>query len=224
MDLSLLGGIEKAQITVKDKPNAQGVSDEIGVITVQFNPSTLRIESNANAYKIKGMLANLSDLPNQLDRQASIVLSTDLIFDTVQNADAFHGDALRLSSQDIISQAASAAYGAGKKGAATSYTVLPQTSLMIAILLNCYPVTFNWGRQAFSGVFTEMQAKYLMFSPAGHPIRSKVSIRIQQHLAAKTDSAHWEKAYDNLFNNGEVRASHEKSALQQQSFLNLSGY
>jgi hypothetical protein len=73
-------------------------------------------------------------------------------------------------------------------------------------------------------MLTELQVKYLMFSPAGHPIRSKVSIRLQQLIEGNKEMKYWDNAYDNLFTNDIVRASHEKSALQQQSFVNFSGY
>ncbi|MDR1952988.1 MAG: hypothetical protein LBQ21_00680 [Clostridiales Family XIII bacterium] len=220
MGISLLGGLEKAKLQLRATPyihiNGMEMESPIaGEFDVQFNPSTLRLETNAKNYQIKGMMANLHDLPNQVDRSASVVLGVDLIFDAVQNADAFHGDALRVSSQDVISQGASAA---------KSHTVLPQTNGMIAILAMRMYVVFNWGRQSFSGMITELQAKYLMFSPSGHPIRSKVSIRIQQLIEGNKDMAYWDDAYDNLFTDDVVRASHEKSSLQQQSFINLSGY
>jgi hypothetical protein len=63
-----------------------------------------------------------------------------------------------------------------------------------------------------------------MFSPSGHPIRSKASIRIQQAITSKKDVQYWDKAVTTMFADDATRASHEKSLLQQQSIINLSGY
>jgi hypothetical protein len=222
MSITLPGNVEKAKFIIEDKPIGSTQGNTIGEFAVQFNPNSLRFESNAEAYQTKGMMANLSELPNQVDRRASIVMNVELIFDAVQNADAFHRDSLRLSSQDLVSQAASAMKGAGQKD--SEYSVLQQTNVMIALLITCPLVIFNWGKQSFSGLLTEVQAKYVMFSPVGHPIRSRVMVRIQQFIEAEKSMKNWDNAYQKLFADEKVRASHEKSVLQQQSFLNLSGY
>ncbi|MDR2163096.1 MAG: hypothetical protein LBO70_04045 [Clostridiales Family XIII bacterium] len=214
------GSVEQAKFIIKDRPDVSSRSKTRIELNVQFNPSSLRFESNAESYQAKGMMAHLSDLPNQVDRRASIVLNVDLIFDAVQNADAFHGDALRLSSQDVVSRTAATAFG-GMGGKDSDYSVLHRTNLMIALLISSPLVVFNWGNQSFSGVLTEVQARYVMFSPTGHPIRSRLSIRIQQFIDEKRGLQYWENAYEKLFVDDKVRASHEKSILQQQSFLNL---
>jgi hypothetical protein len=60
-----------------------------------------------------------------------------------------------------------------------------------------------------------------MFSQAGRPIRSKVSARIQQFLDEKRELNYWNKAYEKLFADSKTNALHEKSILQQQSFVNI---
>jgi hypothetical protein len=60
-----------------------------------------------------------------------------------------------------------------------------------------------------------------MFSQAGRPIRSKVSVHIQQFLDEKRDLNYWNKAYEKLFADSNANALHEKSILQQQSFVNI---
>ncbi|MDR1029177.1 MAG: hypothetical protein LBL63_07135 [Clostridiales Family XIII bacterium] len=218
---TISGGLEKAKLVFQELNSEGEVSGEGLECAAQFNPSSLRFETSASAQQVKGMMANMTDLPNQQKRQASIVLSAELVFDAVQNADAFHGDSLRLSSQDVISQVGAAFSGRGNK----HYTVIQQTNFLIAaVVIPGTVVTFYWGSQSFFGQMKEVQARYVMFSPSGHPIRSKVSIRIQQAITSKKDVQYWDKAVTTMFADDATRASHEKSLLQQQSIINLSGY
>ncbi|MDR1292747.1 MAG: hypothetical protein LBJ91_05065 [Clostridiales Family XIII bacterium] len=185
-------------------------------IEVQFNPNTIRIDANAESMRAKYMLSHVEGLPNTTNRAASIVLNIDLIFDAVQNSDAFHADGLRLSASDIVSHGG--AFIAGKK-----YSVMKQTNGMVSLLIGIQsPVEFKWGAFSFSGIVSEVQARYLMFSPSGHPIRSKVSVRIVQSLTKEKEFLYWDNAYNNFFGSEDVLAAHARDALQtQQSFFNL---
>jgi hypothetical protein len=162
------------------------------------------------------MINHMEGLPNTVNRSASIILNVDLIFDAVQNSDAFHADRLRLSASDAISHGG--AFITGKK-----YSVMKQTNGMVSLLIGVQsPIKFQWGKLSFLGIVSEVQAKYLMFSSSGHPIRSKVSVRMTQSMGSGGDFLYWDKAYDNFFGSDDALATHARDALQtQQSFLNL---
>jgi hypothetical protein len=188
-------------------------------VEVQFNPSTLRIDSNAETETAKYMLSHMEGLPNIVNREASIIMNVDLIFDAVNNSDAFHADSLSLSPTSIASSAVSAATGtSGQK-----YSVLTQTNGMVALLIaNDSTITFKWGKMTFTGIVTEVQARYIMFSPSGQPIRSKVSIRVNQAIRNDSGYKYWDNAYESFFGNENALAAHARDALQtQQSIFNL---
>jgi hypothetical protein len=197
-------------------------------LIVQFNPSTLRFESSTHEVPVKGQLDNLSDVPNATNRAPSIVLNVDLIFDAVQNADAFHQDSLRLTPTDIATQ-----IGAGLThtihdphdiyNGKIKYTVMPQTKMIIGMATMATTVVFIWGKQSFEGTLESVRAKFEMFSPQGFPIRSRVEMRIQQLVQGGTNQD-WADRYTNFFHNPAMLQKHGKSALQTQSILNLNGY
>jgi hypothetical protein len=64
-------------------------------------------------------------------------------------------------------------------------------------------VTFCWSGLAFHGIVTETRAKYTMFSVSGRPVRSLVSIVIQQDLSGP-DGSYWDKAFDKCFGDADA--------------------
>ncbi|MDR0853279.1 MAG: hypothetical protein LBN34_02815 [Clostridiales Family XIII bacterium] len=187
-------------------------------LTVQYNPSSIRFESSTEEVPVKGMYENLSGLPNSQTRGASIVLNVELIFDAVQNKDAFHQDSLRLpTAGDLVGAGAKALSGDANK----KYTVLPQTNLIIGMITMMPVVKFSWGSQEFDGIVESAQAKFEMFSPKGQPIRSRVSLRIQQVINEDSQSAYWRDKYEDFFPNQKAVSQHDKSKFQNQSVLNI---
>jgi hypothetical protein len=199
---------------------AQGVAELI----VQFNPSTLRLESSANKVPVRGLLDHLSDIPNAQRRNASIVLNVELIFDAVNNANAFHQDSLQMTTPSgIANQVADVANSA--KGEDTKYSVMKQTNLIIGMLTLAPIVKFSWGTQEFEGIMESVRARYEMFSPQGFPIRSRVEMRIEQLVNADQKKGDfWAGKFNTFFENDATLKKHGKSALQNQSVLNLNGY
>jgi hypothetical protein len=187
-------------------------------LTVQYNPNSIRFESSTEDVPVKGMYENLSGLPNSQTRGASIVLNLELIFDAVQNEDAFHQDRMHPpTAGDLVRTGANVLTGDGNK----TYTVLPQTNLIIGMIVMMPVVKFSWGSQEFDGIVESAQAKFEMFSPKGHPIRSRVSLRIQQVINEDSQSAYWKDKYENFFPNQKAVSQHDKSKFQNQSVLNI---
>ena len=187
-------------------------------LEVQYNPSTISINANANNVPFQYLQQNLDNgIPNQNTRPPSIVLAVDLIFDAVNNKDAFMMDKFRLSAGDVVS--AVSAVSTAKNG---GYTVQPQTNGLVAALMreSTRNVTFQWADLSFTGEVSEVQARYTMFSVSGKPIRSVVRLNIVQQVTGSSAATAWNRAFDKAFGNQDVSTSTGgKSALSQLSNL-----
>jgi hypothetical protein len=171
------------------------------MMEVQFNPSTVSLDAYADATPFKGLMSGLdTNVINQQIRAASIVMSCDLIFDAVQNADAFRQDSLTLSASNLVSTGAGLASKI-MSGDDDKYSVLKPTQGLLSLLLNQSGthIIFHYGEFAFAGILKGVQVNYSMFSPVGCPIRSKVSLRIEQVIEDVNMLKVWDGKYDAVF-------------------------
>ena len=192
------------------------------VLQVQYNPSTLSIQANAEAIPFTYLQQNIdSGIPNQNLRAPMVVLAVELIFDAMNPKDAFMMDKVRLSAGDAISSAA----GIAKNIKDGGYTVQPQTEGLLAALLrpNTRTVTFRWGDMAFTGQLIEVRADYTMFSVSGKPIRSRVFMHISQQVESDSDFQYWNKVLDRTFSSGSD-VNLKKPAQQLNNLLNLDSF
>ncbi|MBQ2830888.1 MAG: hypothetical protein IJF15_07750 [Oscillospiraceae bacterium] len=169
------------------------------VMQVQYNPSTLSIQANAEAIPFTYLQQNIdSGIPNQNLRPPMVVLSVELVFDAMNPQDAFMMDRTRLSVDHAVSGISKAVQGA--KG---GYTVQPQTEGLVAALMrpSTRLVTFRWGDMAFTGQMIEARAEYTMFSVSGKPIRSHVQMNIAQQVESDADISYWDNVLDDAFQN-----------------------
>lgn len=161
-------------------------------MTVQYNPSSLSIQANAEPIPFTYLQQNIdSGIPNQNLRPPMVVLSVELYFDEMNPQDAFMLDKLRLSAGSMVSNVAAIA-----KNAKGGYTVQPQTNALLSTVLrpNTKLVTFAWGDMRFTGVVIEVEAEYTMFSPSGKPVRSRVQLNIAQSVESQADVKYWDDA------------------------------
>lgn len=170
---------------------------------VQYNPASISFNATAKAIRQQGMQTNLgSNLPTQLKRPPSIIMSVDLVFDDVNLKDAFMADKIRLSVGDVVT----AVGGVVRNILGEGYSVQPQTNGLIATTM--YPfsrrITFQWAEMEFTGDVSEVQARYVMFSVSGKPIRSMVRLNISQCVTDKASRKKWTKAFDNAFGSGDL--------------------
>jgi hypothetical protein len=220
--VGIFGNIEKAKLIFK-----MMVDNEVREkqLSVQYNPSSIRFDSATESVPVKSYLDNFDEVPAIQERAPSIILNVELIFDAVQNANAFHQDSLRLSTpSDIISQAGAAGKALSADETHKKYSVMSQTNIIIGMTALTPIVMFSWGTQIFGGKINSVRARYEMFSPQGHPIRSRVDMRIEQVLSAKDEVVKWYEKYQHFFNRPDELKKHGKSVLQNQSVLNLNGY
>lgn len=192
---------------------------DVSVMQVQYNPSSLSIQANAQPIPFTYLQQNVdSNVPNQNLRPPMVVLSVELIFDAMNPKDAFMMDKVRLSAGGAVSGAAAVVKEVKDGG----YTVQPQTEGLVAALLRSSTrvVTFRWGDMAFTGQLYEVRADYTMFSTSGKPIRSKVLLNISQQVESNADIKYWDKVLDKTFEQGS-NVELKKPAQQLSNLLNL---
>ncbi len=195
------------------------------VMQVQYNPSTLSIQANAEAIPFLHLQDNMEPgIPNQSQRPPMVVLSVELVFDAMNPKDAFMAE--KFTSISIGGIAESAA-GAAKNSMEPreGYTVQPQTDGLVAALLkpSTRLVTFRWADMAFTGHLVEVQASYTMFSVSGKPIRSKVQMNIAQQVESRTDMDYWDKVMNDVFEKKELEAGRSMSQ-KAGNLLNLNAF
>ena len=199
----------------------QGAGMNTSVMKVQYNPTSLSIQANAEAIPFTYLQQNIdSGVPNQSPRPPMVVLSVDLIFDAMNPKDAFMAEKFSLSTGGIVSSVAGAAQAA--KG---GYTVQPQTDGLIAALMrpSTRVVTFRWADMAFTGQLIEVQAEYTMFSVSGKPVRSKVRMNIAQQVESDADIQYWNKVLDTTFS-GNGEAGGKDMGQKLGNLLNLGAF
>lgn len=170
-------------------------SMDFSVMQVQYNPSSLSIQANAESIPFTYLQENIDNgIPNQNTRPPMVVLSVQLVFDAMNPKDAFMAEKYTSVSTGGIVSSASAVSKALNGG----YTVQPQTDGLLAALLKPFTrlVTFRWADMAFTGQLIEVQAEYTMFSVSGKPIRSTVQMNIAQQVESKADIQYWDNALD----------------------------
>lgn len=191
----------------------QAKGEDLEILKVQYNPSTLTISANASAIQTKSM-QTFSDpsIQTQKERPPSVVLEVDLIFDEINPKDAFMADKLRMSAGDVASTVAAFTKGSGSGG----YSVAAQISGLAGMMLdrNTRNVTFLWQDMMFMGVVSEMRNSYTMFNMSGNPIRGTVRMNITQNVDIEGE-AHWSQALDHCF----VQSAAGKNILEQAASL-----
>lgn len=166
------------------------------VLHVQYNPSSLSIQANAEPIPFTYLQSNIDQgVPNQDMRPPSVVLTVQLYFDAVNKQDSFMFEKADLTVGSIASDIA---------GALKTYTVQPQTNGLLASQFrpDTRVVTFMWGDMKFTGVIVEAQAMYTMFSVSGRPVRSVVQLKIAHQVESKSDQQYWNEALDGAFQKG----------------------
>ena len=192
-----------------------------GSLEVQYNPSSLSINANAQAVPFSYLLKNTDNgIPNQDLRPPSITLSVQLVFDDMNVKDAFMADKFRVTSVgDIVSTGAALV----KNLAGDGYSVQPETNALVAMLMKDTTrlVTFQWADMSFTGEVCQVQARYTMFSVSGQPIRSVVDLVIVQCITNSGNVSQWENAFDKSF----TTSLAGKSLLEKAgNLINITGF
>ena len=174
-------------------------------LEMQYNPTSLRLDTTAGRQMSYSGGAGAVQV-QQYTAPASTTLSCELMFNDVNNMDAFMiGD--NPVTGFTVSNAKNAVMSAGKG----DYSVQRQMEGLLSLLAvpAARHVIFYWGAMCFRGEMTEVTTKYTMFNKKGFPIRGTASIQIRQgdgspdatdpDRAYRYDDTYWLKAFDKTF-------------------------
>ena len=228
LDTGLIGDVV-SQLMGENKPRAdiadayfQKLATKKRMFTVQFNPSSLRLTGRSGGYA--STLDHISDSDNDEVNykkvDASITMSVDLLFDSMDPKDAFMSDKLDMSPTGLAKGAADLYLtGKGKK----KKTVQREVEGFIAALRNenTRLITFHWGELCYSGVLRRVGVEYTMFNVTGEPVRAKVGLTIVCADAKEWPNslAVWQERYKNSFKDGSE--SFVKSSQKAGNLLNF---
>ena len=201
------------------------------VFTVQFNPSSIRLNARG------GGMVPISNLGKEGDNQTSsiefkalnpyITVSFTVIFDALNQADAFMEERFTLGATTLAKNAATAAVTAVKE-----FTVRPQVEGFLAALRNedHRNMVFRWGKLTYAGVLNSVSGTYTMFNTAGNPIRAEVEIGMLMGGTGDGNDEngylhYWKKRYEKIVaDNAQMdmgEASTLSTSTMKQQFSNL---
>lgn len=183
MQLDMNKKIDAGTASVKDRvkffdemDKLSGLSASAGSMfksySVRFNPSELSVSARRGDSMTKINLNRNSDRDQTESSEfPRIELRVDLIFDKVNNTDAFINEKLVLNPTAIVANVARLAKGKDN-------SVQKEVEGFLAAVRNekTKKARFYWKDFAFEGTITTLGAKYTMFNPDGVPIRGIVQI------------------------------------------------
>ena len=215
--------------------NLKGIDNISGrKFTVQFNPSTIRINARGGGrVPVSNFGANAKQSGSIQFRSLDpyITVSFTLMFDALNQADAFMEERFTLGATTLAKNVATAAVEAAGK----EYTVKPQVEGFLAAIRDeeHRPMIFRWGKLMYAGVLNSVSGKYTMFNTVGNPIRAEVEINMllggsKWENAKETDGYlyYWKKRYNDIIdkhakgNIGDGTVSMKTGTVKQQ-FTNL---
>lgn len=165
------------------------------VFQVQFNPQSLQINARGGGRVPKTNFASGGATTIEYgELNPYIEISTTLIFDAVNNHDAFFADKFTIGATSVVKGAATAARALAGK----TWSVQPQVEGFIGALRKAgrRDITFTWGHMSYTGVLNGVDSKYTMFNSNGSPIRAEVGIRMQ--CTGDTALSYWVQRYSQI--------------------------
>ncbi len=208
--------------------NYKSIAQENGfcAMEVQYNPSTIYLQSAQGEREINdGSLDNMANTQIRQFRSPPVTnLSFQLVFDAMNQMDAFMLDASMLSAGGVLSEAMNL-----KKNWADDsegFTVRTQVEGLIASLFS--PLTrraiFCWAGMVFAGSIIQVTGKYTMFNKIGNPIRATVDVTMQQLLETQATEINsvWYKSYKKVFATGVAGAASKWDQAKNNALLNFS--
>ena len=175
---------------------------------VQYNPTTLRM--NTVGGRITKYTAMGDQNPNAVqntDKKTSTYLSVQLVFEDIENTDAFGVTTLFSDAAPSASQLVGAGIGLATSIFTEGYSVRKQVEGLISLLMlkRTRQVIFVWNDMFFHGELLSVDANYSMFNKKGNPIKATVDMQIQQtnaNATFKTDLDYWNEVMDQAFTGG----------------------
>ncbi len=194
----------------------------------QYNPETIELSGQQGSFMARqGAPSSGLNEMSMTNIDAETKLSFRVIFDQVNNHDAFMANKLNVTSVADIANTVTMF--------CNTYSVQGDVDGLLA--LTTQPVTrrviFCFGRMFFSGEVEAVTAKYTMFSPSGRPVAAEVdfSIRQSRNCKVKTsleelnqfDNGYWDRAVEEFFGKAGEDAKIDLRPIGLGNLLNLNG-
>ena len=207
--------LQKAQASLSGKKvatyndiRALAMNKNYIALEVQYNPASLRLDTSAGKQmEFKGGSQN-PEL-SVYKAPSATILTMELLFDDVNNMDAFMLNDNPLTGMTASNVANSAI--SILKNLDEGYSVMRQMQGLLSLLTiaEAQRVIFFWGDMSFHGCVTDVDMQYTMFNKKGHPVRGKVTLSIRQEddeelnmvrdKAYTYDKEYWDSAFDDTF-------------------------
>ncbi len=173
-------------------------------MNVQYNPTSLRMNTVAGTItQYKTMGDDTMNSVQNTDKKASTYLSVQLIFEDINNSDAFGATTLSeggASASNIADMAKSGIINTFSNG----FSVKRQVEGLMSLLMmkRTRQVIFVWNNMFFHGELISVNINYTMFNKLGHPIKATVDLQIQQtngNATFKSDLEYWNEVLNVAF-------------------------
>ncbi len=171
---------------------------------VQYNPSTIKMRTINGRQESKNAQDSIGGL-RSFDTQGKTKLSFDLVFDDVDNMDAFGLNELANVNATSLVNKGLDLYAKG----ATGHSVRKRMDAIMSLLASVatQQVVFCWGKMSFRGQLTDVSNKFTMFNSKGNPVRGEMHIEITQDAGQKEqfeyDDTYWDEAFAKCFKEGD---------------------
>ena len=173
-------------------------------IMVQYNPASLRM--NTMGGRITKYTAVGNETPNSIqntDKETSTYLSVQLVFEDINNADAF-GKSTFSDATVNASNVAEVGMSVATNMFTEGYSIRRKTEGLMSLLMmkRTRQVIFVWNNMFFHGELLSVDINYTMFNKMGNPIKGTVDLQIQQSNANATfasDLEYWNEVFEKAF-------------------------
>ena len=168
---------------------------------VQYNPTSLMLRTVGG--KIRQYQAMGNETMNAMistDKKTSTYLSVQLVYEAIDNADAFGSSSLGMNVDDVVDATKSFLKNSFKGGYSVKKPVEGLLSLMME--KESRQVIFVWNNMFFHGELISANAQFTMFNKLGNPIKATVNLEIQQsngNALFASDRQYWNDAFDKVY-------------------------
>ncbi|MBR6257321.1 MAG: hypothetical protein IKR23_08080 [Lachnospiraceae bacterium] len=174
-------------------------------VPVQYNPTTLSMQTMGGTIEKYTAMGNES--PNSLvshDKKTSTYLTVELIFEQINNMDAFGSAAMDdpMGAVNISNTVDMAEDMVLNSLGGASVRTQVEGLISLLMLKRTRQIIFVWGNMFFHGELLSVDARFTMFNKIGNPIKAVASIQIQQtngNATFKSDMEYWNEVLDEVF-------------------------
>ena len=180
---------------------------------VQYNPATLMLRTVGG--KIRQYQAMGNENMNAMvstDKKTSTYLSVQLIYEAIDNADAFGSSGLGMNVNDVVDATKSMLKNIDigsqnstlNKFMGGGYSVKKPVEGLLSLMMEkeSRQIIFVWNNMFFHGELISANANFTMFNKLGNPIKATVNLEIQQsngNALFASDRQYWNDAFDKVY-------------------------